>query len=223
MSTASGRFSVGLATLLILMIATCTFSIMPVGAKEGRSLALVRLSAAQGAVLSAGLLRLHGQPITTNPTACTYSRVFNVSEAEAEYRSMKSISAAALEARIQGSEPDTFGGLYIEHQPDFKIVVLFTKKPAETLAKYTQDPVFTGRVSARSLETLLATQAEAEAQLLAKRVEFESGLDIRRSIVTFYVKDEAAARRALRPLLGAVDFMVIKQVKGFMVTAAISV
>ncbi|PJL11189.1 hypothetical protein B9Y66_19305 [Stenotrophomonas maltophilia] len=165
---------------------------------------------------------LHDQPIAGNPTAYTYSRVFNVSEAEAEYRSMKSISAAALEARIQASEPDTFGGLYIEHQPDFKIVVLFTKKPAETLAKYTQDPVFTGRVSAQSLEMLLATQAEAEAQLLAKKVEFESGVDIKQSIVTFYVKDEAAARRALRPLLGAVDFMVIKQVKGFTVTTAIS-
>ncbi|HGM5609862.1 TPA: S1 family peptidase [Stenotrophomonas maltophilia] len=172
--------------------------------------------------LGAFAFSLHGQPITGNPTAYTYSRTFNVSEAEAKYRSMKSISAAALEARIQTSEPDTFGGLYVEHRPEFKIVVLFTKKPRETLAKYTQDPVFTGRTSAQSLEMLLATQVEAEAQLLVKNVGFESGVDIKQSIVTFYVKDEAAARRALRPLLGAVDFVAIKQVKGFTVTTAIS-
>ncbi|CAM0118414.1 Trypsin-like serine protease [Stenotrophomonas maltophilia] len=172
--------------------------------------------------LGAFAFSLHGQPITGNPTAHTYSRTFNVSEAEAKYRSMKSISAAALEARIQTSEPDTFGGLYVEHKPEFKIVVLFTKKPRETLAKYTQDPVFTGRTSSQSFEMLLATQAEAEAQLLAKKVGFESGVDIKRSIVTFYVKDEAAARRALRPLLGAVDFISIKQVKGFTITTAIS-
>lgn len=123
--------------------------------------------------LGAFAFSLHGQPITGNPTAHTYSRTFNVSEAEAKYRSMKSISAAGLEARIQASEPDTFGGLYVEHEPEFKIVVLFTKKPTETLAKYTQDPVFAGRTSAQSLEMLLATQAEAEAQLLAKKVGFE--------------------------------------------------
>lgn len=172
--------------------------------------------------LGAFAFSLYGQPVTGNPTAHTYSRTFNVSEAEAKYRSMKSISAAGLEARIQASEPDTFGGLYVEHEPEFKIVVLFTNRPKETLAKYTQDPVFTGRTSAQSLEMLLATQAEAEAQLLAKKVGFESGVDIKRSIVTFYVKDEAAARRALRPLLGAIDFMAIKQVKGFTVTTAIS-
>jgi len=65
--------------------------------------------------------------------------------------------------------------LYVEHEPEFKIVVLFTKRPKETLAKYTQDPVFAGRTSAQSLEMLLATQAEAEAeaQLLAKKVGFE--------------------------------------------------
>ncbi|MBA0446524.1 S1 family peptidase [Stenotrophomonas maltophilia] len=165
---------------------------------------------------------LHGRPTSGNPTAYTYSRAFNVSEAEAEYRSLKSIAAASLEARIQASEPDTFGGLYVEQQPDFRVVVLFTRKPAHTLAKYTQDPVFVSRTSAQSIEMLLAAQAEGEAQLLAKKVEFESGLDIKRSIVTFYVKDEAAARRAPRPLQGAVDFVLIKAVKGFTVTAAIS-
>ncbi|WP_251258427.1 hypothetical protein, partial [Enterobacter hormaechei] len=90
---------------------------------------------------------------------------------------------------------------------DFRIVVMFTRKPAETLAKYTQDPVFVAGTSPQSLEMLLATQAEGGAQLQARGVEFESGLDVKRSLVTFYVKDEVAARRTLRPLLGAVDFV----------------
>ncbi len=163
----------------------------------------------------------HARAGVENPSAYTYSRIFGVSEAEARYRSLKSVAAAPLEARIQAAEPATFGGLYVEHQPDFRIVVMFTRKPAETLAKYTQDPVFVAGTSPQSLEMLLATQAEGGAQLQARGVEFESGLDVKRSLVTFYVKDEVAARRTLRPLLGAVDFVKIKVVKGFTVTTAI--
>ncbi len=68
MSMVSGRFSVSLAALLILMIATCTLAIMPVGAKEGRSVVLVKLSPAQGAVLATGLLRGELRPIN----GCVY-------------------------------------------------------------------------------------------------------------------------------------------------------
>ena len=68
MCTVSCRSSAKLATLLYLMIASCIAAIMPVGAKEGRSLVLVRLSPEQGAVLATGLLRGVLRPIN----GCVY-------------------------------------------------------------------------------------------------------------------------------------------------------
>lgn len=68
MCMVSGRSSATLAALLFLMIASCISAIMPVGAREDRSLVLVRLSPAQGAVLATGLLRGQLRPIN----GCVY-------------------------------------------------------------------------------------------------------------------------------------------------------
>jgi hypothetical protein len=68
MCRVSGRSSAKLAAFLSLMIAFCSAAIMPVGAKEDRSLVLVRLSPEQSAVLATGLLRGVLQPIN----GCVY-------------------------------------------------------------------------------------------------------------------------------------------------------
>lgn len=51
-----------------------------------------------------------------------------------------SIGAVMMAGRNQ--EAATFAGLWIEHQPTYRVVVAFTQDAAATLAKYTDDPVF---------------------------------------------------------------------------------
>jgi hypothetical protein len=42
----------------------------------------------------------------------------------------------ALQTRLQQDEPATFAGLWLQHQPQFRIVVAFTHDGQETIAKY---------------------------------------------------------------------------------------
>ena len=51
-------------------------------------------------------------------------------------------SIGALNARLHEKEVATFAGLWIEHRPDYRVVVAFTRDAAATLAKYTNDPLF---------------------------------------------------------------------------------
>jgi hypothetical protein len=51
-------------------------------------------------------------------------------------------SIGALNAALQQKEAGTFAGLWIQHQPDYRVVVAFTRNAAATLAEYTKDPLF---------------------------------------------------------------------------------
>jgi len=51
-------------------------------------------------------------------------------------------SIGAINAVLQEKEADTFAGLWIQHRPDYRVVVAFTRNTAATLAKYTSDPLF---------------------------------------------------------------------------------
>ena len=51
-------------------------------------------------------------------------------------------SIGALNAALQQKEAGTFAGLWIQHQPDYRVVVAFTRNAAATLARYTKDPLF---------------------------------------------------------------------------------
>ena len=47
-----------------------------------------------------------------------------------------------LAASLREKEAGTFAGLWIQHQPDYRVVVAFTRNAAATLAKYTKNPLF---------------------------------------------------------------------------------
>jgi len=51
-------------------------------------------------------------------------------------------SIGAINAVLQEREADTFAGLWIQHRPDYRVVVAFTRNAAATLAKYTNDPLY---------------------------------------------------------------------------------
>lgn len=48
----------------------------------------------------------------------------------------------SLQVLLRDKEPDTFAGLWIQHQPTYGVAVAFTRNAAATLAKYTSDPIY---------------------------------------------------------------------------------
>ena len=51
-------------------------------------------------------------------------------------------SIGNLQGVLRAKEPDTFAGLWIQHEPTYGVAVAFTRDAAATLAKYTDDPLF---------------------------------------------------------------------------------
>lgn len=51
-------------------------------------------------------------------------------------------SIAGVQAALEQNESATFAGLWIQHQPTYRVIVAFAQGGVATLAKYTRDPVF---------------------------------------------------------------------------------
>lgn len=96
-------------------------------------------------------------------------------------------SIGVISQRVETGEP-TFAGLWIQHQPDYRVVVAFTRDAAATLRKYTTDPLFkpldrpgptykelraTQDSLYRELERLGARPVSAGADVMQARVEVE--------------------------------------------------
>lgn len=107
-------------------------------------------------------------------------------------------SIGALNAALQEKEAGTFAGLWIEHRPDYRVVVAFTRNAAATLAKYTKDPLF--RPLDRpgpTLAELRATQDRLIKDFTARGFRWSSaGAMENRGIVEITLAQEAAPIRA---------------------------
>lgn len=142
---------------------------------------------------------LPGAAFTQNnkidPGIMEYSRTYGVSLDEAKSRAYKEDYAFEVGRRIEVNSPKTFAGIYIEHEPTFRVVVRFVGDAKTQLAKYTHDPLFVPQTAPRSLEVLLAAQADIADQLVKHGIDFTSGIDLKKSEVTLYVQDPVAVRK----------------------------
>ena len=89
-----------------------------------------------------------------------YSKRFEISVEEALNRLELMDSFPELENELTINEPKTFGGLWIQHEPEFKIVVAFTSNGEEKINKYIPE----GLPSYFEIRTVDATQAALERE-----------------------------------------------------------
>lgn len=97
-------------------------------------------------------------------------------------------SIGSISQKVETNEAATFAGLWIQHQPEYRVVVAFTRDAARTLRKYTTDPLFKplnrrGPTQAELRETqgrmvdqlqrFGARPASASADIMRGRVEVE--------------------------------------------------
>lgn len=182
-----------------------------------RSARLAPAALAVGLLFSLGL---NAQPADGDPIAVSYAQMFKVPLAEAKRRTAQVPEIGQLEQRLQRELPDTFAGLYIEHQPSYRVVVRFTKTPKALLARYTKDPLFVAQLAPRPLELLRGAQEELAAQLSQSGVAFESGLDLKTSQVNLFVLDTATASKRLSGLMAVADYIKLHKVPALMTPTA---
>lgn len=162
-------------------------------------------------------------PRSSRPSASsiTYAGQHRTTLHDAVDREEKSFGAAKLEADIQARSPDSYAGMYIEHEPEFRVVVRFTGDARAQLAAYTRDPVYVAQEAPHSLELLVAVQEEVGERLIREGLYFESEVDVRNSTMELYVQDERRARRVLSTLLANNDFIRIHVITGRITPTAI--
>lgn len=143
---------------------------------------------------------------------------FGVSVEEAVCRLTLQGEVGPLGPALRSGEPDTYGGLWIHHEPDFGVIVLFTENPEATLAPYVIDHPLEGLIKARkaqvSLRYLEQAQHRAYAIASATGITVESGINVPDNRVKLYVIDAQELAHALRDLGSSLpDHVIVVEVQ----------
>jgi len=134
--------------------------------------------------------------------ASEYARQFEVSLGEAAQRLRYQDQIGELADTLTTNEADTYAGLWIEHEPAYRIVVRFTRDPAETLQPYVEGLPYASLVEARGARYTLPELEVIHAQTLAQlgKLDFHvsSSLSVQENRVEVYVSDPAWVESELR-------------------------
>lgn len=131
-----------------------------------------------------------------------YAAQHNVELSEAITRLLLQDSVEELEADLFYNEPDTFGGLWIQHEPEYRVVVTFTKDGKRTIAEYVKDEALTDLIEVKTVEATYRElmQSEREAGWTVAEVGFRavSAINVLENRVEVYTPDRSRLEEALR-------------------------
>ena len=161
-------------------------------------------------------------PITTDAfgmDAAMYASDYEVTLQEAKRRLGLQDSAGALQAELLANESSTFGGLWIQHEPDFKIVVRFTQDGESTVRPYVTGGPLSSLVEVRTADATLndLKTAQADAMTLARGfgIRVESQTEVKENRVKLFVVDKAGLDSSLATssvqLPSKVDVVTVSQ------------
>lgn len=101
-----------------------------------------------------------------------------------------------LNAVLQERESDVFGGLWIQHQPEYRAIVLVTGDQNRIRRRYIRGSSIEDDVEIRSVTTTLAALYRVQTDLLQHLDKVGSrastGIDVRENCVSLYVSDPEA-------------------------------
>ncbi|HPH97728.1 MAG TPA: S1 family peptidase [Anaerolineaceae bacterium] len=127
--------------------------------------------------------------------AKTYASMYNVSVDEAVERLSIQNIAEDLNAGLLNKENTTFAGLWIQHEPDYRVVVQFTDNGNETIKPYIQDTLLFNVAEIRtadiSLEKLKSEQLQVAQIMNQSNIPFRTGINVAENTIMVYVVDVA--------------------------------
>lgn len=145
------------------------------------------------------------EPAETTPTqpaddalrqdAAAIAGDLGITPEEALRRLQLQDAVGRLDASLTAEHPDTFGGLWIQHEPVYRVVVAFTRDGEATVRPYVAGTPLEAEIEVRAAEATLqelqAAQAAARRQLDALGLPFDSGLNVPANQVELYVTDRS--------------------------------
>jgi hypothetical protein len=101
-------------------------------------------------------------------------------------------AAGDLDAALTANEADTFAGLWLEHEPEFKVVVAFTKDGETTIQKYLTEEladVVELRTADKTVTELEKIQMDFSNSLKSLNIIADSYCNIPESKVIFLIRN----------------------------------
>ena len=131
-----------------------------------------------------------------------YAVDFGVELPEAIRRLTLQRPIGKLGATLESNEADTLGGFWIQHEPEYRVVVAFTRDGEETIAKYVQDGPLKDIIEVRTvdatLEQLKRSQREAGAIVKGLGFQAASSINVFENRAEIYVRDRSQIEEALQ-------------------------
>ncbi len=157
-------------------------------------------------------------PGTVFPEMEIYAEYYGIPVDETLRRFEIQDAFAGLDTELSIKEPETFAGLYIQHEPEFRIVALFTRDGEAIMKPYIPDgmaeyvEVRTVEVSYRELQN---AQSEVSSAISNQGIPADSYIDIKENNVKFNVVDLTPVNKAIdKGLLTVPDYVVFIEVEG---------
>lgn len=127
--------------------------------------------------------------------AQVYATEYGVSFDEAEYRLKLQDAIGELNAELSKEERNTFAGLWLQHTPEFRLVVQFTHDGEKIIQPYIQGKPFADIVEVRMVNTTFAElQISQNAAWIAVQklgIPMDYDINIPKNRVELYVIDPA--------------------------------
>lgn len=125
-----------------------------------------------------------------------------ISVEEAVQRSSLQDLVGQLNAALAQNEVKTFAGLWIQHEPEYRIVTAFTQNGDETIRPYVEDTPLAEwievRTAPKSLAELQAIQQSVIQIVHELNFPFSSSLNVQKNQIELYVTDQALWESALQ-------------------------
>lgn len=147
-------------------------------------------------------------------TEKSYAADNGLSVEEARRRLDELREARRLAGELRANESDTFGGIYVDHRPEFRITVLFTESPAEKLKKYKAPRSAVAATSRQSEKALRQEQADLLKGIRENGGRVAAQTRVRAGEIDLFTDDEAGLNAAIAKGKITLDSRVkIKKVK----------
>jgi hypothetical protein len=147
-----------------------------------------------------------------------YARQFGVTVEEATQRMQFQDGIGDLNAALQANEAGTFGGLWIEHEPDYRVVALFTRNGKRTIRPYLAGKPYAHLIEVRKARHTLAELESIQSQAMRElaKLDFRTNvlLDVQGNRVEVPVSDrewfESELQRIGAQLPDGVELRVVE-------------
>lgn len=180
--------------------------------KKSSFFAATAILAATTSVWLSGPVAAQEGELISDPVTQAYMQTHGVDHAEAERRLATLQEIARVESALASKFPEQFGGLYVQHEPQFRVVAKMTGNGQGLLKQVTDNPLFVVEQADRPVKQMIQLRDRATAQLAARKIAFDSDVNVWTGEILIDVIDYDMASAAIGETIKGLNYVKLRRV-----------